>query len=85
MSLRATVDHCVVSATGGRRWVTLCLLILRLSTGVINSVVLAAGIRRQSLPVMGRIRPKLTVSVDDVRISRLGGATRVMLIDVVLQ
>ena len=61
------------------------MLILRHSTGVINSIVLVAGIRRQSLPVMGRIRPKLTVSVDDVRISRLGRATRVMLIDVVLQ
>ena len=79
------MDHCVVSATGGRRWVTLCSLILRLSTGVISSIVLAARIRRQSLPVMDRIRPKLTVSVDDVRISRLGGATRVMLIDVILQ
>ena len=61
------------------------MLILDRGTGVINSIVLVAGIRRQSLPVMGRIRPKLAMSVDNIRVSRLGRATRVMLIDVVLQ
>ena len=34
---------------------------------------------------MDRIGPKLEMSVDDVRISRLLGAIRMMLIDVILQ
>ena len=79
------MGHCIVSVIGGRRWYALCSLILWHSAGVINSVALAAGIRRQSLPVMSRIGPKFTVSIDDVRVSRLVRATRVMLIDVVLQ
>ena len=44
-----------------------------------------AWIRRQILPVMSPVRPKLAVRVDDVRISRLLRAIRMMLIEVILQ
>ena len=47
--------------------------------------MLLAWIRRQILPAMSPVRPKLAVRVDDVRISRLLRAIRMMLIEVILQ